>query len=163
MNLSVEQYLSQQGRLADRIDNFTFRPQQLKMAMAVEQAMRDGENLVVEAGTGVGKTFAYLVPAILSGMKVIVSTGTRHLQDQLYYSDLPVLQRAISLPVSAAILKGRANYLCHYRFKLFANELLDHPELNEAYNEVNDWSRLTQSGDIAFVFPSCRHRESRSE
>ncbi len=151
MDLTVEQYLSRQGRLADRIENFTFRPQQLKMAVAVEQAMRDGENLVVEAGTGVGKTFAYLVPAILSGLKVIVSTGTRHLQDQLFYSDLPVLQQAISLPVSAAILKGRANYLCHYRFKQFANELPDHPELNTAYNEVSDWSRLTQSGDIAEV------------
>lgn len=113
--------------------------------------MQDGEKLVVEAGTGVGKTFAYLVPAILSGMKIIISTGTRHLQDQLYYSDLPVLQRAISLPVNAAILKGRANYLCHYRFKQFEHELPDHPALQEDYAEISDWSRLTGSGDIAEV------------
>ena len=113
--------------------------------------MLDGDKLVVEAGTGVGKTFAYLVPAILSGLKVIISTGTRHLQDQLFYSDLPVLQQAISQPVSAAILKGRANYLCHYRFKQFANELPDRPALNDEYHEISEWSRVTQSGDIAEV------------
>lgn len=149
--MTAEQYLSQHGKLAECIEDFTYRPQQLEMAQAVEQAMQTGDKLVVEAGTGVGKTFAYLVPAILSGQKVIVSTGTRHLQDQLFYSDLPVLQRAMSLPVDGAILKGRANYLCHYRFKQFANELPDHPQLNDAYHEVSEWSRLTQTGDIAEV------------
>lgn len=149
--MSVEQYLSKQGQLATKIKDFTYRPQQLKMAEAVERTMQDGDKLVVEAGTGVGKTFAYLVPAILSGMKVIVSTGTRHLQDQLFYSDLPVLQQAIALPVNAAILKGRANYLCHYRFKQFEHELPDHPALNDDYIEISDWSRLTNTGDIAEV------------
>ncbi len=151
MALSVEKYLSRQGELASQIPDFKFRPQQLKMAEAVERAIQDGTTLVVEAGTGVGKTFAYLVPAILSGMKVIISTGTRHLQDQLFYTDLPVLQQAISLPVHAAILKGRANYLCHYRFKHFEQELSDHSDLSEAYIEIGEWSRVTNTGDIAEV------------
>ena len=149
--MAVEQYLSSQGSLAHRIEDFKHRPQQLKMAVAVERAMQDGGTLVVEAGTGVGKTFAYLIPAILSGSKVIISTGTRHLQDQLFYTDLPVLQQAIALPVRAAILKGRANYLCHYRFKQFEHQLVDHPKLNDDYMELRDWSQLTSTGDIAEV------------
>lgn len=149
--MSVEQYFSRQGELADQIKDFTFRPQQLEMAAAVERAIQDSGTLVVEAGTGVGKTFAYLVPAMLSGLKIIISTGTRHLQDQLYYTDLPTLQQAIALPINAAILKGRANYLCNYRFKQFENELGDHPTLNDAYIEVKEWSQLTKTGDIAEV------------
>ena len=148
---AIQDYFSPQGQLARNIEGFKHRPQQAAMAQAVQQAIEDSATLVVEAGTGVGKTFAYLLPAMLAAGKVVISTGTRHLQDQLFYTDLPVLQKAASLMLKAALLKGRANYLCCYRFKGFARALADHPELNQAYSEVRDWSQLTQTGDIAEV------------
>lgn len=121
------------------------------MAKAVHQAIQDSSSLVVEAGTGVGKTFAYLIPAMLSGKKIVVSTGTRHLQDQLFYTDLPLLQYAASLSINASILKGRSNYLCKYRFERFEFDLGDHPRLGGAYREVKDWSVVTKTGDVAEV------------
>src|SRR5271169_328657 len=88
------------------------------MAKAVGAALARTEPLIVEAGTGTGKTFAYLVPALLSGRSVIVSTGTRTLQDQLFRRDVPMLAKAIGLAVKVALLKGRANYLCRHRLEL---------------------------------------------
>ena len=148
---AVQDYFSPRGRLARNIDGFKHRPQQIAMAQAVQQAIEDSATLVVEAGTGVGKTFAYLLPAMLAVGKVVISTGTRHLQDQLFYTDLPVLQHAAALTLTAALLKGRANYLCVYRCRRFAQALADYPQLNHAYSAVSDWSQLTQTGDIAEV------------
>ena len=121
------------------------------MANAVHQAIQESSTLVVEAGTGVGKTFAYLIPAMLSGKKIVVSTGTRHLQDQLFYTDLPLLQHAASVSINSAILKGRSNYLCKYRFERFEHDLGDYPRLSNAYREVKDWSVVTKTGDVAEV------------
>jgi ATP-dependent DNA helicase DinG len=149
--LPIDNYFSSEGELAKKIKGFKHRPQQVTMANAVHQAIQDSSTLVVEAGTGVGKTFAYLIPAMLSGKKVVVSTGTRHLQDQLFYTDLPLLQHAASLSVNASILKGRSNYLCKYRFERFEHDLGDHPRLGNAYREVKDWSVVTKTGDVAEV------------
>jgi len=149
--LSIEDYFSSQGQLAQNIEGFKHRPQQLAMAEAVDDAINHSSTLVVEAGTGVGKTFAYLMPAILSGKKVVVSTGTRHLQDQLFYTDLPLLQQASALSINASILKGRSNYLCKYRFERFEHDLNDFRKLKRAYYEVKDWSVVTKTGDIAEV------------
>ena len=88
------------------------------MAEAVAEAIEGSDRLVVEAGTGTGKTFAYLLPALLSGRKTIISTGTKALQDQLFHRDLPLVGKAIGRPVTAALLKGRANYLCVHRLDL---------------------------------------------
>ena len=88
------------------------------MAAAVGLALARAEPLIIEAGTGTGKTFAYLVPALLSGRSVIISTGTRTLQDQLYRRDIPLLAQALGLPAKVALLKGRANYLCRHRLEL---------------------------------------------
>ncbi|MFQ5645009.1 MAG: DEAD/DEAH box helicase, partial [Thiogranum sp.] len=109
--------LGSDGALAGEVPGFAARPQQQQMAQAVERVLEQGEALIVEAGTGTGKTFAYLVPALLSGQKVIISTGTRHLQDQLFHRDLPTVQSALAVPVSTALLKGRGNYLCHHRLE----------------------------------------------
>ncbi len=147
----IEDYFSAEGELANNIAGFKHRPQQVEMAQAVERTIQDSGTLVVEAGTGVGKTYAYLVPAMLSGMKVVISTGTRHLQDQLFYTDLPVLQQAASLTLNASILKGRSNYLCKYRFQRFEHELIDFPRLENDYIEIKDWSVVTKTGDIAEV------------
>ena len=120
------------------------------MAERVMVAIEQGELLVTEAGTGTGKTFAYLVPALLSGQKVIVSTGTRNLQDQLFHRDLPCIREALALPADTALLKGRANYLCIHRME---NTLLEgrlgSRELVAQLMEVKAWSGRTRSGDIA--------------
>lgn len=108
---------SAQGPLAQNISNFRERQQQKEMALSIESAIQHNQLLVVEAGTGTGKTFAYLVPALLSGGKVIISTGTKTLQDQLFRRDLPAVREALNIPVNVAMLKGRANYLCHLHFE----------------------------------------------
>jgi ATP-dependent DNA helicase DinG len=105
------------GALGRAIPGYRMRRQQIDMAQAIAQAMRDNGLLVAEAGTGTGKTFAYLVPALLSGGKVIISTGTKNLQDQLYNRDLPTVREALQVPVSTALLKGRANYVCHHHLE----------------------------------------------
>jgi len=121
------------------------------MALAVADALESRGRLIVEAGTGTGKTFAYLLPALLSGGRVIISTGTRTLQDQLYHRDLPAVSRAIGRPVKVALLKGRANYLCLHRLQL-ARTAPELPELGRrpgaALERVEAWSRTTRSGDI---------------
>jgi ATP-dependent DNA helicase DinG len=107
-----------EGPLAAAIPGFATREEQIAMAEQVALALHAHGRLIVEAGTGTGKTFAYLVPALLSGRRVIVSTGTRNLQDQLFHRDLPTVARAIGRPVRVALLKGRANYLCLHRLEL---------------------------------------------
>ncbi len=116
------------------------------MAEAVAEAIQSSGKLVVEAGTGTGKTFAYLIPALLSGRKTIISTGTKALQDQLYHRDLPIVSKAIGRPVTTALLKGRANYLCLQRLDQVSD--LD-PDLQMDLNEVREWRYRTVSGDKA--------------
>ena len=101
------------GPLAAAIPGYRPRSQQLEMAERIAEAIERNTVLVAEAGTGTGKTFAYLVPALLSGGKVIVSTGTRNLQDQLFSKDIPTVKAALGAPAQVALLKGRANYVCH--------------------------------------------------
>ncbi|MFO1312228.1 MAG: ATP-dependent DNA helicase [Burkholderiales bacterium] len=110
------------GTLSRTLPGFRFRPQQLEMAQAIARAIASRTQLVAEAGTGTGKTFAYLVPALLYGGKVIVSTGTKTLQDQLFERDLPLVRDALALPVTVALLKGRANYVCHHHLERAARE-----------------------------------------
>jgi ATP-dependent DNA helicase DinG len=110
-------FFSSNGQLAESIAGFSERRQQLEMALAIEAAIKDNKQLVAEAGTGTGKTFAYLVPALLSGGKVIISTGTKTLQDQLFNRDLPNVRDALKVPVTVAMLKGRSNYVCHYHLE----------------------------------------------
>ena len=107
----VAEVLGPQGVLARQVEGFAYRPQQAEMAEVIMQAIEEGGNLIAEAGTGTGKTFAYLVPVLLSGSKVLISTGTRNLQDQLYQRDLPRVTGAMASPAKVALLQGRANYL----------------------------------------------------
>jgi ATP-dependent DNA helicase DinG len=149
-NLHAAECLGADGALASEVPGFAPRPQQQQMASAVEQALSDGEALIVEAGTGTGKTYAYLVPALLSGRKVIVSTGTRHLQDQLFHRDLPTVRSALGVPLKAALLKGRSNYLCPHRLEMTRAEgrLPSRAQVSQL-ETIYDWSGRTASGDIA--------------
>lgn len=122
------------------------------MARAVERAVEQRTHLVAEAGTGTGKTFAYLVPAILSGKKTIVSTGTRNLQDQIFEKDFPLVRDALNVPVQAAVLKGRSNYLCLYRLNEAQIQTSGFDKQSDAeLREIERWSDQTTDGDIAEV------------
>jgi len=146
---SLEDIFDGSGALARAVEGYRPRAQQLDMALAVERAIDASQHLVVEAGTGTGKTFAYLVPALLSGLKTVISTGTRTLQDQLFHRDLPVVGSAIGRPVSVALLKGRANYLCLYRMEQALNSVTgDSSRSLSELQQIKRWSGLTRSGDI---------------
>lgn len=116
--MSASDFLAGDGALASYLSGFQPRSQQQEMAERIESIIDARGILVVEAGTGVGKTFAYLVPAIESGKRVIIATGTKNLQDQLFHNDLPVIRKAMSLPVTVSLLKGRSNYLCQHRLEM---------------------------------------------
>lgn len=132
--------------LQQMLPGFQPRAGQGWMAEAVAEAMASSGKLVVEAGTGTGKTFAYLIPALLSGRKTIISTGTKALQDQLYHRDLPLVGKVMGRPVTTALLKGRANYLCLHRL----DQLTDAAHaLQEDLNEIRAWRHRTTSGDKA--------------
>ena len=142
--------LGDTGPFSEGIEGFKSRPGQIEMAEAVENAISSCGTLVSEAGTGVGKTFAYLVPALLSGEKVIVSTGTRHLQDQLFLKDLPVVSGMFKQKPKAALLKGRSNYLCKHRLsKAQYSPHLSSPESQNQLGKVARWAEHTVSGDIS--------------
>jgi ATP-dependent DNA helicase DinG len=144
----VEVVFAPEGALSRAIPGFSVRPQQLEMAQAVAAALEDRAVLVAEAGTGTGKTFAYLVPSLLSGGKVIVSTGTKTLQDQLFQRDLPMVREALGVPVSIALLKGRANYICHYHLERARRDGRFESRADVDYLErIARHARTSQTGD----------------
>jgi ATP-dependent DNA helicase DinG len=147
---AIEDVLGEHGALAQRLEAYSHRPQQQAMAEVVGDVLAQGQTLICEAGTGTGKTFAYLVPALLSGLRVVVSTGTRNLQDQLYHRDLPTIRGVLGLPVRIALLKGRANYLCLHRLdRAMADPRRRHGAGIGQLRAVRDWSVVTRLGDIA--------------
>jgi len=149
---AVRQAFSPGGALADRDPHYAVRPPQMQMAEAVARALDERRALVVEAGTGVGKTFAYLVPLLLSGRRALVSTATKSLQDQLFLRDLPALVQALGLPARLALLKGRSSYLCLHRLERArtAAELPDRASLR-ALARVEAWAPATATGDLAEI------------
>ncbi len=138
------------GLLSRTVEEFSPRDGQTDMAMAVARTIDAGGVLVVEAGTGIGKTFSYLVPALLSGERVLLSTATKTLQDQLFGRDLPRLVRALGLPVRAALLKGRGSYLCLHRLELARQDAVspDRPA-QRSLAKIEEWSHVTRTGDLA--------------
>ena len=113
----IKEFFSEKGDLSNNIDGYRVRQEQIDISILIDEAITHKKKLIVEAGTGIGKTFAYLVPAFLSGGKIIISTATKNLQDQLFTKDIPMIRDALKVPVSLAMLKGRSNYLCHLRLE----------------------------------------------
>ncbi len=159
--LDLEDIFGHGGPLQQALPDFKVRREQLLMAQRVADALAARESLVVEAGTGTGKTFAYLVPALLCGARVLISTGTRTLQDQLFSKDLPLVAAALGRPARVALLKGRANYLCRYRLAR-ADEGAEQLTLGEStaarppasramLERIRRWARTTRRGDLAEV------------
>ncbi len=145
---NIQAAFAPDGWLAQGIPGYQPRPQQVAMAEAIAQAIDQCSKLVVEAGTGTGKTFAYLVPALLSGGKVIVSTGTKTLQDQLFNRDLPTVRQALKAPVTVALLKGRANYICQYHLERTQQEGRLHSRDDVRHlQKIASFARISRSGD----------------
>ncbi len=143
---NLTEFFGEKSPLKELLPGFQPRAGQAWMAEAVAEAIANSDKLVVEAGTGTGKTFAYLLPALLSGRKTIISTGTKALQDQLYHRDLPLISKAVGRPVTTALLKGRANYLCLHRLDQVTEAAT---ALADDLNEVREWRYRTESGDRA--------------
>ena len=144
----IDALLGADGPFARELPNFAPREAQQLMARAVQQAIAGRETLIAEAGTGTGKTFAYLVPALLSGERVIISTGTKTLQDQLYFRDLPKVRSVLDARVKTALLKGRANYLCLYRLDQTVREGATFERTQAAQlATIRAWSARTRRGD----------------
>ncbi|HEX6465143.1 MAG TPA: ATP-dependent DNA helicase [Vicinamibacterales bacterium] len=140
------------GPLASALDGFEARPAQLEMAAAVADVFDGGGILLAEAGTGTGKTLAYLVPAILSRERVLVSTGTKNLQEQIYFKDLPVLKQTLGVPFTATYMKGRGNYLCLHRFDALKDSVaIQSSEDSRAIVMIDEWLRRTETGDRAEI------------
>ncbi len=152
MTTEVERFFSEQSPLSTEVDGFRPRAQQREMALAVAAAIRDNSILVAEAGTGTGKTFAYLVPALINGGKVIISTGTKNLQDQLFQKDLPRVRDALKAPVSIALLKGRSNYVCHYHLeRALSDGRFATREDIKHLDKIKKYAKVSDSGDKSFV------------
>src|SRR6266478_7043572 len=153
---TLYQFFGPKGMLSAVHPNYEFRRGQLQMAEAVEQALQERRHLIVEAGTGTGKTLAYLLPVIRSGKRVIISTGTKNLQEQLFNKDIPFLEHALfGVPVegdharklSVCYMKGRNNYLCRKKlYDLTAQPVLSGLEEIGQYNAIAGWEKTTQTG-----------------
>ncbi|OZI38374.1 helicase [Bordetella genomosp. 10] len=151
LDLEITDFFAADGPLARALPGYRMRESQVALAQAIESAIAGRDTLVAEAGTGIGKTWAYLVPAFLGGGKVLVSTGTRTLQDQLYARDLPRVRAALSVPITAALLKGRGNYLCHYHLDRLSGDeraLKSRAEVSQL-RHIQKFAVHTKTGDRA--------------
>jgi ATP-dependent DNA helicase DinG len=149
---SARQFFSRHGLLSRWHPRYEFRPGQLEMAEAIQAAMTEKKHLLVEAGTGTGKTLAYLVPAILSGRRVVISTGTKNLQEQLYFKDIPFLEKHFGRPLEVCYMKGRNNFAC--RQKIYDAErepILSGLEEIADFQIIREWEKTTQTGDRAEI------------
>ncbi len=148
----ARRFFSRKGTLSKWHPSYEFRPGQLEMAEAVEAALKDRRHLLVEAGTGTGKTLAYLVPALLSGRRIIVSTGTKNLQEQLFFKDVPFLQQHFDRPLQVCYMKGRGNYACRQKIYDAENEpILTGLEEVADFQIIREWEKSTEYGDRAEI------------
>ena len=146
---TLHEFFAPGGILAQSSLPFEYRPGQLEMAKAVERALAERRHLIVEAGTGTGKTLAYLLPALRTGQRVIVSTGTKALQDQLYFRDIPFLETLLG-PLRVCYMKGRANYLCRHKLAALRTQpILSGLEEIDQYRQISEWEQTTETGDRA--------------
>src|SRR5271165_1037713 len=146
---SLFEFFAPGGILAKSSLPYEYRPGQLEMAKAVERALEEHRHLIVEAGTGTGKTLAYLLPALRTGQRVIVSTGTKALQDQLFFRDVPFLETLLG-PLRVCYMKGRANYLCRHKLvTLRSQPILSGLEEIDQYRQISEWEQTTETRDQA--------------
>ena len=151
-NSSTDNFFSPQGPLNDCLNNYQLRAEQVEMAKSVSNAIKDKESLVIEAGTGVGKTFAYLYPSLLKGGRVVISTATKNLQDQLFFNDIPKIREALKISVKVNILKGRANYICKLRMENTNQEGMFFNKNDAKYlHLIKAFSDNSDSGEVSEI------------
>src|SRR5438093_5052414 len=149
-NEKIKDILGPQRGIARNHPNYEFRAGQIQMAEAVSDAIRQNHHLCVEAGTGTGKTLAYLLPGIYSKKRVIISTGTKNLQDQLFFKDIPFLEKALGCKLSVSCMKGRSNYLCLKKLGETGEEAYLFSRHDPKYlASIRKWAVVTESGDRA--------------
>ncbi len=145
---TIQSILETDGILARSLQGFEFRPSQLQMALLIQDSIRQKTPALIEAGTGTGKTFGYLVPVILSGKKSVISTGTKNLQEQIYFKDIPLLNKATHLNIDAVMMKGRENYLCLHRYHQYVSQSsLLKTSQTEKIKKIEEWLKKTEFAD----------------
>jgi len=148
--LDVAAILGAGGLIGEQIDDFKPRTSQLGMANLICEAIENAENQIIEASTGIGKSFAYLVPVFLSNKKAVISTGTKNLQDQLFYKDIPLIRKSVVSPKKTALLKGRSNYCCLYRVAKFrAQKNFQRGDMAALFSTLSDWANHSETGDVS--------------
>src|SRR5579862_721885 len=148
--ITIEGVFGPGGMLEKRHPGYEFRPSQLAMAKLVEEAFEKRQHTVIEAGTGTGKTLAYLIPAIRSGRRVVISTATKSLQEQLFQKDVPFLQKHFAPNLKAALMKGRSNFLCRHKVnQMDGQAVLKGIDEVDWFSQIRDWGKLTETGDRA--------------
>jgi ATP-dependent DNA helicase DinG len=145
----IEDFFGPGGLLEQKLEDYEHRPSQIRMARAVHRALEEQNHVIIEAGTGTGKTLAYLLPALIHGRRILVSTGTKTLQDQIFYKDIPLLENVLGKPIRAAYLKGRNNYLCRIKLETLHAEGLFSPRELRTFKSILDWAQDTETGDRA--------------
>jgi ATP-dependent DNA helicase DinG len=145
----MKEFFSSNGLLAQKLEDYEPRPSQMQMAEIVAEALENQTHAIIEAGTGTGKTLAYLAPALMHQRRLLVSTGTKALQDQIFYKDIPLLEGILDRPIRAAYLKGRNNYLCKLKLHTFQQEGLFTPLELDNFSEIAEWASRTETGDRA--------------
>ena len=143
----MNEFFGPGGVLERKLGDYEFRPSQIRMAEAVYQALDSQSHVIIEAGTGTGKTLAYLLPALLHGQRILVSTGTKTLQDQIFYKDIPLLEKVVERPIRSAYLKGRNNYLCRLKLESAHSEGLFSDKELRAFQKIVNWAQKTETGD----------------
>src|SRR5512134_918478 len=141
----MNEFFGPGGVLEQKLGDYEFRPSQIRMAETVYQALEGQGHAIIEAGTGTGKTIAYLLPALLHGRRILVSTGTKTLQDQIFYKDIPLLERILERPIRSAYLKGRNNYLCRLKLETLNAEGLFSPRELRSFQQILDWGQTTET------------------
>ena len=147
---TIENILGKDGLLSRSLSDFDYRPAQVHMARLIEEALKYKNQVIIEAGTGVGKTMGYLVPVILSGKKTVISTGTKNLQEQIFFKDLPVIAKAMGVKINTLLMKGRSNYICLDRYhQNFDTTSFLRPEMTRRRQLIDSWLNCTGTGDRA--------------
>jgi ATP-dependent DNA helicase DinG len=144
----ITDIFGKEGKLAQAIPGFSPREVQLKMAMAISNALAKSQVLIAEAGTGTGKTYAYLIPSLISGKKIVISTATKNLQDQLFHRDLPLIRKVLAIPMKIALLKGRGNYLCLHRLQTYSRATFIAASTLNVLSKVKQWAEYSRDGEI---------------
>lgn len=149
-SLSIEDILGRDGSLSRSIEDFEFRPSQIKMSRLIMKALRQDSCAIIEAGTGTGKTMGYLVPVVISGRKTVISTGTKNLQEQIFFQDMPLISEILGIRLHTLLMKGRKNYICLHRYNQhFIQPSLLAPSGKKARDRIDNWLKKTESGDRA--------------